>query len=84
MYPLDITNLFREFLGDFTMPFTGINDLSIQKKKSSKKPDRIKFIHQIQKSQGDFPCFKTAYSYFCDSSKCVWRQECQDRDRPDS
>lgn len=49
---------------------------SNQKSPSTRKYERVKFIHQIQKSQGDFPCFRTGYNYFCDSSKCVWRNEC--------
>lgn len=39
-----------------------------------------KMIQKIQQSQGDFPCFKTAYNYFCDPSHCVWKKECLGKD----
>ena len=42
--------------------------------KSGKK-NSADLIKMIQKTEGNFPCFKTA-SGFCDQSGCLWRNDC--------
>jgi hypothetical protein len=32
-------------------------------------------IHDIQKKEGNFPCFGTAGDY-CDQLSCLWRSDC--------
>ena len=32
-------------------------------------------IHDIQKKEGNFPCYGTAGNY-CDQLSCLWRSDC--------
>ena len=38
-----------------------------------KKPD---LIHTIQKAEGNFDCFGSASSGYCDQVDCLWRGDC--------
>lgn len=38
-------------------------------------------IKSIQKDEGNFDCFATAYDGVCDQSGCSWREDCFDAAR---
>jgi hypothetical protein len=38
-----------------------------------KKPE---LIRAIQRSEGNFDCYGSATSGFCDQSNCLWRKDC--------
>lgn len=33
-------------------------------------------IHKLQRQEGNFDCFATAYDGECDQAGCVWRDDC--------
>lgn len=52
---------------------------AIAKKKGVKFSARMKkpdLIRAIQKSEGNFDCFGTAASGFCDQTECAWLSDC--------
>lgn len=43
------------------------------------EPGKIKkadLIHLIQRKEGNFDCYATAYDGQCDQMDCVWRTDC--------
>ena len=40
---------------------------------------RADLIREIQKAEGNFPCFRTAHG-FCDQHECSWRKDCLGKD----
>lgn len=38
-----------------------------------KKPE---LIQAIQKAEGNFDCFGSATSGYCDQTNCLWRKDC--------
>lgn len=37
---------------------------------------KTELIRAIQKIEGDFDCFATAYNGICDQTGCIWREDC--------
>ncbi|NNG13746.1 MAG: SAP domain-containing protein [Gammaproteobacteria bacterium] len=37
---------------------------------------KLKLIHSIQLSEGNFNCFASAVDGECDQSQCKWRKDC--------
>ena len=37
---------------------------------------KIKLIRSIQREEGNFDCFATAYNGACDQAGCCWREDC--------
>lgn len=37
---------------------------------------KINLIHEIQRTEGNFDCFGTAYDGYCDQHGCLWRVDC--------
>lgn len=37
---------------------------------------KLKLIHAIQLSEGNFSCFASAIDNECDQSDCIWRDDC--------
>jgi len=37
---------------------------------------KAELIRTIQRSEGNFDCFGSASSDFCDQLKCLWRDDC--------
>jgi len=37
---------------------------------------KIKLIHAIQRTEGNFDCFASPISSECDQEKCLWREDC--------
>jgi hypothetical protein len=40
------------------------------------RASKLMLIRQIQTSEGNFPCFATAYESDCDQVNCAWREDC--------
>ena len=40
------------------------------------KSRKIELIKNIQKVEGNFDCFATAVSGYCDQLDCSWREDC--------
>lgn len=38
-----------------------------------KKPE---LIQEIQRAEGNFDCFGSAASGYCDQADCMWREDC--------
>lgn len=51
---------------------------TIAKEKGIKTGNLIKpeLIRTIQKSEGNFDCYGSATSDFCDQFSCFWRKDC--------
>ena len=37
---------------------------------------KTELIRAIQKIEGNFGCFSTAYDGICDQTGCLWREDC--------
>jgi len=40
------------------------------------KLNKTALVRKIQTSEGNFDCFATASSNYCDQPDCVWRTDC--------
>lgn len=43
---------------------------------SSGNENKIELIRMIQRNEGNFDCFATAYDSICDQARCMWREDC--------
>ena len=53
-------------------------DVRTKAKEMDVKSGRMKkvdLIHEIQTTEGNFPCFGTAAD-FCDRDDCCWKEDC--------
>ena len=41
-----------------------------------KKLSKLDLVRQIQRNEGNFDCFATAYDGECDQYACLWRKDC--------
>lgn len=37
---------------------------------------KIDIIHKLQRDEGNFDCYATAYAGVCDQVNCLWREDC--------
>lgn len=37
---------------------------------------KIDIIHALQRKEGNFDCYATAYAGVCDQTDCLWREDC--------
>ena len=37
---------------------------------------KINIIRTLQRKEGNFDCYGTAYSGVCDQQGCLWREDC--------
>jgi len=37
---------------------------------------KIDIIHRLQREEGNFDCYGTAFSGVCDQESCRWRDDC--------
>jgi hypothetical protein len=44
--------------------------------KMSNQKDQTLLIREIQKAEGNYPCYGTATSGICDQAGCLWRKDC--------
>jgi hypothetical protein len=42
---------------------------------------KIDIIHKLQREEGNFDCFATAYDGVCDQVTCMWREDCLEASR---
>lgn len=49
------------------------SDLGIKGVSRMKKAE---IVRAIQKHEGNFPCFGTAFDGHCDQTDCLWRGDC--------
>ncbi|HID48751.1 MAG TPA: SAP domain-containing protein [Chromatiales bacterium] len=40
------------------------------------KQSKISLVRAIQRTEGNFACFATAYDGECDQTGCLWRKDC--------
>jgi hypothetical protein len=40
------------------------------------KAEKAELIRAIQRQEGNFDCFATAYDGVCDQGGCLWREDC--------
>lgn len=40
------------------------------------KLDKISLVRAIQRHEGNFDCFASAFAGHCDQSGCMWREDC--------
>ncbi len=38
--------------------------------------NKINLVRLIQREEGNFDCFATAYDGVCDQTNCYWREDC--------
>lgn len=43
---------------------------------SDSKLDKISLVRAIQRQEGNFDCFASAYDGHCDQYDCAWRVDC--------
>lgn len=59
-----------------TMKIQDLRTIAKQKGVNSARMNKGDIIRAIQEAEGNFPCFGSAYTGYCDQSECVWRPEC--------
>jgi len=37
---------------------------------------KVDIIHTLQREEGNFDCYATAYTGVCDQTDCMWRDDC--------
>ncbi len=37
---------------------------------------KLDIIHRLQREEGNFDCYGTAYAGLCDQENCMWREDC--------
>lgn len=40
------------------------------------RAEKVELIRAIQRQEGNFDCFATAWDGVCDQSGCLWREDC--------
>lgn len=40
------------------------------------KAEKVELIKMIQREEGNFDCFATAWDGVCDQQGCLWREDC--------
>jgi hypothetical protein len=43
---------------------------------NSRNMKKSELIHVIQRTEGNFDCYGSAISGFCDQMNCLWREDC--------
>lgn len=43
--------------------------------------NKMEIIHKVQRQEGNFDCFATAYNGVCDQLGCAWRKDCFEASR---
>ncbi len=58
------------------MKIQKLREIARQHGMDSNTADKIELIKAIQRDEGNFDCFATAYNGICDQTACLWRQDC--------
>lgn len=40
------------------------------------KLKKVNLVRVIQRTEGNFDCFASAYENVCDQTECIWRKDC--------
>jgi hypothetical protein len=58
------------------MNISQIRSIAIEKGIKPGKMAKADLIQTIQRHDGDFDCYATAYDGVCDQLSCSWREDC--------
>lgn len=58
------------------MTLTHIRTIAIQKGIKPGSLKKVDLIRSIQRAEGLFDCYATAYDGVCDQLHCAWREDC--------
>jgi hypothetical protein len=58
------------------MNVASIREIARGMELSPGKLNKAQLIRRIQTTEGNFPCFGTAYDGVCDQTWCLWREDC--------
>jgi hypothetical protein len=58
-----------------------IRTMANKKKIDTAGMTKIDIIHTLQRKEGNFDCYGTAYDGVCDQLSCLWREDCLDVSR---
>lgn len=58
------------------MQFQAVRELARGRGIRPGKLNKLKLIRVIQVNEGNFDCFATAKSGYCDQQDCLWRDDC--------
>jgi len=53
-----------------------IRQIAVQIGVKPGKMDKTRLVKTIQRQEGNFDCFATAYNCECDQDDCLWRKDC--------
>jgi hypothetical protein len=42
---------------------------------------KIDIVHALQREEGNFDCYSTAYDGVCSQTDCLWREDCLEASR---
>ncbi len=58
------------------MKLEAIRDMAKTHGLQTSKRTKADLIKAIQKDEGNFDCYATAYAGLCDQNGCLWRDDC--------
>jgi hypothetical protein len=70
-----------KFIGESFMNMQEIRALAKSHKIDPAGLSKIDIIHKLQRDEGNFDCYATAYDGVCDQLNCRWRNDCLETSR---
>ena len=58
------------------MKIQKVREIARQHGMNPSSGDKVELIKAIQRDEGNFDCFATAYDGICDQTGCLWREDC--------
>ncbi|MBI3546157.1 MAG: SAP domain-containing protein [Gammaproteobacteria bacterium] len=58
------------------MKIQQLREIARQHGMKANSGDKIELIKAIQRQEGNFDCFATAFNGVCDQVACLWRADC--------
>jgi len=58
------------------MNITEIRTIARNHGLKTSRSSKVELIHAIQREEGNFDCFASATSQYCDQRSCQWRDDC--------
>jgi hypothetical protein len=62
--------------GESSMNLPQIRSIATSKGIKPGKRNKVELVRSIQRQEGAFDCFATAYEGVCDQNDCLWRDDC--------
>jgi hypothetical protein len=62
--------------GESFMNLPQIRSIASSKGLKPGKLNKVDLVRAIQRQEGAFDCFATAYEGICDQAACLWREDC--------